>query len=214
MKDWSSPDALKAYLETLHLSQRKGDGNEDVTEPKCMELISAMAAGKGAKSILEITTKGITQLTIALAVAAKHTGGQLICILSSPQSSDDDHQQHPDSIAKAKLNSAGLQRFIKLVHADAGSSPWEQLKKVDFAVVDCKLDDDHLKLMFKKVDVIRTGWTLIVHNVDHRKHGLDQLLRRRRVESVTLPIGEGTEMIRILGYSFRRRNRFLVTTII
>ncbi|KAK8568813.1 hypothetical protein V6N12_007353 [Hibiscus sabdariffa] len=221
--EWSPQHAMEAYLDTLH-HLTNGDCNGDdkarVIEPKCMELISALAAGKGAKRILEITTQGITPLTIALAVAAKHTGGQLICILPHV----DHRQQHSNSVTKTKLETADLQRFVKLVHA-AGSSPCEimkqmtqlQVKKVDFAVIDCRFDEDYLKSMFKRLDadVIKTGSTLIVHNVDQRKEGwvwvLGQLLRKGRVEPVTLPIGQGTEMTRVLGFRFRRRNRFLVT---
>ena len=46
-----------------------------------MEFISALAAGKQAKLMVEVSTEGITPLTIALAVAAKQTGGRFICIL-------------------------------------------------------------------------------------------------------------------------------------
>ncbi|MBA0647124.1 hypothetical protein Goklo_015033, partial [Gossypium klotzschianum] len=167
MKEWSPQDAMKAYLDTLHLvssslptawnttakSPVEEDDKQGLIEPNCMELISAMAAGKGAKHIVEITTQGITPLTIALAVAAKHTG-----------------------------------------------------------VIDCKFDDEYLKLMFKTMveeeDGIKTGSTVIVHNVHHKKDGsiFGQLLRKKRVEAVTLPIGEGTEMTRILGCRFKRRN--------
>ena len=59
-------------------------------EPKYMEFISALAAGKRARLMMEITSDGITPLTIALAVAAKQTGGQLICI------------GHEDDIEKSK----------------------------------------------------------------------------------------------------------------
>ncbi|GMY32599.1 hypothetical protein FCV25MIE_27841 [Fagus crenata] len=45
-----------------------------------MEFISALAAGKRARLMMEITSDGITPLTIAVAVAAKQTGGQLISI--------------------------------------------------------------------------------------------------------------------------------------
>ncbi|KAE8671031.1 hypothetical protein F3Y22_tig00112000pilonHSYRG00286 [Hibiscus syriacus] len=190
----------------------KGDCNEEdkgrVIETKCMELISAMAAGKGAKQILEITTQGITPLTMALAVAAKQTSGQLICILPSLQSSHHIYyrQQHH---SKIKLRTADLQRFIKSVHA-AGSNPCEitkqiahlQLKKVDFVVVDCRFDDGYLELMFKTLDVgdvIKTGSMVIVHNVDDGKDGLGHVFRKMRVESVTLPIGERTEITRVLG---------------
>lgn len=220
MKEWSPQDAMKAYLDTLHLvptawnptakSTVEEDDKKGLIEPNCMELISAMAAGKGAKHIVEITTQGITPLTIALAVAAKHTGGQLTCILPSHY-----HHHHHHTTGH-------LQQYINLVHAEpTNTSPREsiikqikmQLKNVDFAVIDCKFEDEYLKLLLEEEDGIKTGSTVIVHNVHQRKDGsiFGELLRKKRVEAVTLPIGEGTEMTRILGCRFTRRNRFLVT---
>ncbi|XP_021605623.2 uncharacterized protein LOC110610060 [Manihot esculenta] len=83
--EWSPQFAMKAYLHSLQLSRREDNtssyGSTKLVEPKCMEFISALAAGKQAKLMVEITTQGITPLTISLAVAAKQTGGKLICIL-------------------------------------------------------------------------------------------------------------------------------------
>lgn len=100
MEEWSPEDAMKAYLHTLHLVQKYCNKDDEprvrVVEPKSIELISALAAGKGAKSIVEFTTQGITPLTIALGVAAKQSGGQLICIIASSSSSSHDDDRSLD----------------------------------------------------------------------------------------------------------------------
>ncbi len=47
------------------------------------EFISALAAGMKAKLIVEITSD-VSPSTVALATAARHTGGRLVCILPEP----------------------------------------------------------------------------------------------------------------------------------
>ncbi|KAM1030029.1 hypothetical protein ACFX13_034670 [Malus domestica] len=77
--EWCPQAAMEAYLHTLqlyckhHNDQDLMDGNSSsgITEPKCMEFISALAAGKRARLMLQITSQGVTPLTVSLAVAAK-----------------------------------------------------------------------------------------------------------------------------------------------
>ncbi|KAM1456541.1 hypothetical protein ACFX13_034670 [Malus domestica] len=84
--EWCPQAAMEAYLHTLqlyckhHNDQDLMDGNSSsgITEPKCMEFISALAAGKRARLMLQITSQGVTPLTVSLAVAANN-------------SDDDDH---------------------------------------------------------------------------------------------------------------------------
>ncbi|XVF30193.1 hypothetical protein REPUB_Repub16aG0036200 [Reevesia pubescens] len=220
MEEWSPQDAMKAYLHTLNLNkvESKEDEKPRVIEPKCTELISALAAGKGAKLIVEITTQGITPLTMALGVAAKQTGGQLICIVASE--SDQSYYSIKSKADDRHVETDGLGDVVKLVHA---GSPCEmmmqmQLKNIDFAVIDCNFNDSYLKLMFKKLDanIVPTGSTVIVHNLQHTKAGsvsFAEVVKRRGVESVTLPIGEGIELTKILGstINIRRDKRFHVT---
>ncbi|XP_021687472.2 uncharacterized protein LOC110669923 [Hevea brasiliensis] len=84
--EWSPQYAMEAYLHTLQLSKRySNEGSTKLIEPKYMEFVSALATGKQARLMMEITTQGITPLTLSLAVAAKQTGGKLICILPRDQ---------------------------------------------------------------------------------------------------------------------------------
>ncbi|XVE60734.1 hypothetical protein DITRI_Ditri05aG0151400 [Diplodiscus trichospermus] len=230
MEDWSPQDAMKAYLQTLHLVSKVQCLNTDdkqpkVIEPKCMEFISALAAGKGAKSMVQITTEGVTPLTISLGLAAKQTGGQLICIVASEP--DEHSHSVKTKMAEYHQDIVDLGDVVKLVHA-AGKSPRDMMmqlqliKNIDFAVIDSKFDDNCLKLMFKKVEanIIPTGSTVIV--LQHRKaaagsssvcSSFAQLVKKRRsgVEAVTLPIGQGIELTKILGSTIRRHKRFHVT---
>ncbi|KAL1831240.1 hypothetical protein ACET3Z_000891 [Daucus carota] len=66
----------------IHRQAGRQGSTRQVFEPECMEFVSALAAGRQAKLIVEITTQGITPLTLALAVAATQTGGHLICIVA------------------------------------------------------------------------------------------------------------------------------------
>ncbi|XP_038712823.1 uncharacterized protein LOC120006805 [Tripterygium wilfordii] len=120
--EWSPQDAMKAYLQTLQLCKLHDDDDDQdlslgskrvVIEPKCMEFISALAAGKRAKSMVEITTQGITPITIALAVAAKQTGAQFLCFLVS---------NHNEGLnideSKHKLIDLGLEDVIHFFYKD------------------------------------------------------------------------------------------------
>ncbi|OMP07949.1 hypothetical protein COLO4_06912 [Corchorus olitorius] len=188
-----------------------------VIEPKCMELISALAAGKRAKLIVEITTQGITPLTVALGVAAKQSGGQLICIVVG--NGKGKRNCYYNYSIKAK---ADLEHVIKLVVTGNPCEILMQLKNIDFAVIDCNFED-YLKV-FTNLDVNLTSSTVIVRNVDQyqrNKGGMvsyGQVVKRSKgIGSVTLPIGDGIELTRIGSSSStfsrgrRRHKRFHVT---
>lgn len=49
-------------------------------EPESNEFISALAAGMKSKFLVEVSP-GVSPSTLALAAAARHTGGRLVCIL-------------------------------------------------------------------------------------------------------------------------------------
>ena len=172
-----------------------------------MEFISALAAGNQAKLMVQIlSNEGVNPLTIALAVAAKHTGGRFICVLDQQQDMED---------CKAQLSCYDLEDKVEFVHGN----PCEivmQFKSIDFAVIDCKFED-HLKL-FKTVDVNPRGSIVLVSNLVRRRNGVSfgEVVRRKKgVEYVTLHIGQGMELTRIgftcNGHETRRYKRFHVT---
>ncbi|XP_065880571.1 uncharacterized protein [Euphorbia lathyris] len=208
MDKWSPQDAMNAYLHTLHLCQSNEYGNTTSIEPKCMEFISALAAGKRAKIMVEITTEGITPLTIALAVAAKHTGGKLICIISP-------HQQNFKTTSSQNLhNLQHLQDVIEFVHGNPLQLV-KELKKVDLLVIDGRLEDQ-IKLI-KVVDFNENGCDIVGHNMHYRRNCLisfgEVLSGKKGVEYKTMAIGDGIELTRIgcMSKVTRRYRRFHVT---
>ncbi|XP_050219868.1 uncharacterized protein LOC126670230 [Mercurialis annua] len=198
---WSPQAAMKAYLHTLQLS----DQNEEET-PKSMEFIAASAAGKQAKLMVEITTQGITPYTITLAVAAKHTGGTLICILP--------HQHH---FNKFKTQLKDHHQHLKDVIQFVCGNPYQLVmdyKKIDFIVVDGKLKD-RLKLV-KMVNLNPSGCIIVEHSLNYRKNvsiSLGQILKAKHgVGIVSLAIGEGIEFTKIeSSHRYKRYTRFHVT---
>lgn len=175
-------------------------------EPKTFEFISALAAGKRARLMVEITSDGITPLTIALAVAAKQTGGRFVCIL------------HEDYAGKKRAGLMGndLEDMIEFVYGN----PCEVIKQymhIDFAVIDCKVNAE-LQKLFKTINLNPSGSIVVVNNLHQRRDRISfpEVVKGRisGVKSVTLPTGEGMELTRIGSTrkrKSRRYNRFHVT---
>ncbi|KAL5995484.1 hypothetical protein ACLOJK_025546 [Asimina triloba] len=192
---WSPELAMKAYLHSLQLcrdyfSHECAGGRLQCFEPKSMEYISALAAGNEARLMVEIPSKGISPLTIALAVAAKYTGGRLICILhkqealgeTRPQSAIHDHE---------------IEDVIEFVVGDP-CEVMKQYKKMDFVMVDGRVEDC-LKLL-RSIDLNPCGSVVVVSNLFHTKTrpSYAQVVRGRAgIESVTLPVGEGMEVTKV-----------------
>ncbi|KAL8133695.1 hypothetical protein AgCh_008943 [Apium graveolens] len=212
--EWSAQDATNAYLNTLHLCKEKNqkrslENTQPLIEPECMELISALAAGNKAKLIVEITTTGISSLTIALAVAANQTGGRVICIVP--------RRENTEKIIENQLkNYDNIIVDIKKVMRFVIGDPCEvikQYKKIDFAVIDGKFED-HTRV-FKCIEMNLKG-SVVVVNSKLCKRTFGEVVKGNRsvlASVVTLPIGEGMELTRI-GSSgrgaYRKSRRFYV----
>ncbi|CAL9121041.1 unnamed protein product [Musa hybrid cultivar] len=85
---WSRENAVDGCLDTLkplardsgrRRRRRRNDGHPSA-EPASDEFVSALAAGMGAKLIVEVSPEA-SQSTGALAAAARQTGGRLVCII-------------------------------------------------------------------------------------------------------------------------------------
>ncbi|XP_015578715.1 uncharacterized protein LOC8277167 isoform X2 [Ricinus communis] len=210
--EWSPQAAMKAYLHTLDLYQANEKntsyGSTDIMEPKCMEFISALAAGKQAKLMVEVSTEGITPFTIALAAAAKQTGGRLICILAHHQ----DLKRGKTQLLKDDDNHQDLADVIEFVCGNPFQVAMEY-KNIDFLVIDGKLRG-HLKLV-KSFNVNPRRSVIVGHNLQYSKNGVSfgQLLNGKGgVGVVTLPIGEGIELTRIEPINkWKSKRRFHVT---
>ncbi|KAM0946454.1 putative S-adenosyl-L-methionine-dependent methyltransferase [Dioscorea sansibarensis] len=214
---WSPLHAMQAYMDTLQLCKdhyycNRDDHNSSVVlEPKSMEFISALAAGNQAQLMADISSVPISPSTLALAVAAKQTGGLLLCIRPSPQ-----------TLQQTKTHLQNLHLF-DVVDLKLGN-PCEVLKQyhnIDFVVIN---NDHHhhqgcalsLLLLGLELSMNPNGPSVVVvmNNGGKRSSSSSSLsssscghevvrgLRGRgiHVESMTLPIGDhGMEVIKING---------------
>lgn len=172
--------------------KRTLENTEPLIEPECMELISALAAGNKAKLMIEITTQGLSSLTIALAVAAKQTGGQVICIVPRFENSKKIMENQLKNYENAIVDLKKVMRFVI-------GDPCEVIKhykKIDFAVIDGKFED-HSRF-FKCVDMNSKG-SVVVVNSKFCKRSYGEVVKGNKgaASVVTLPIGEGMELTRI-----------------
>jgi predicted O-methyltransferase YrrM len=154
-------------------------------EPDSAELVTALAAGVRARRILEIGgSSGIS--TIALAAAARQTGGRLVSIEIEPQRQAE---------SKATLTDLGLAEHVDYVLGDAGAV-LDRYDGLEFVLIDCEKEDyarffDLLKLA--------PGAIVVADNI--LSHDLWDYVRHVRavpgIQSVTLPVGKGLEVSRL-----------------
>jgi predicted O-methyltransferase YrrM len=153
-------------------------------EPPSAEFLCALAAGIGAKRTAEIGgSSGIS--TIALAAAARHTGGKLVSIEIEPQ-----RQRQ----SRETLRSLGLEEFVEYICGDAAAA-LPKLGAVDLALIDCEKGD---YVRFFDLLQVAAGGVVVADNII--SHALGAYVRhvrqRRGIESITLPIGKGLEVTR------------------
>jgi predicted O-methyltransferase YrrM len=155
-------------------------------EPLSAECLCALAAGVGARRIVEIGgSSGIS--TIALAAAARKTQGRLtsIEIESSRQAESRD-----------TLKSLTLDKFVHYLCDDAANI-LPTLGEVDFALIDCEKED---YIRFFDLLKIAPGGIAVADNILSHSLGdyVAHVRRRPGVESITLPIGKGLEVTRLV----------------
>lgn len=163
-------------------------------EPHSTEFIAALAAGMSSKLILEVSPSA-APTTIALAVAARQTGGRLICILSDPNA------MHDAMLAMKELSLSGVVEFIigdakKIVPLYAN---------VDFALVDCK-EDDYIGIM-DSINLNPSCAVVVADNLMDRKatNAYGNFVKKRvGASSISLPIGKGIEVTRFSGAELTR----------
>jgi predicted O-methyltransferase YrrM len=155
-------------------------------EPASAEFVCVLAAGCRARRLLEIGgSSGLS--TIALAAAARHTGGRLTSIEIEPARQE---------LARRRLTDLGLAGRVDLVLADAGQV-LSQYEALDFVLVDCEKDDYERFLGLLRLS---PGAVVVADNI--LSHDLGQYVQSVRtypgVESITLPIGKGLEVSRFV----------------
>jgi predicted O-methyltransferase YrrM len=153
-------------------------------EPDSAEFICALAAGCHARKLLEIGgSSGIS--TIALAAAARRTGGRLVSIEIESRRQDE---------AKHTLHGLGLSDAVEFVLADA-AAVIDHYRDLEFVLIDCEKED---YVRFAGMLRLAPGAVVVADNI--LSHGLWDYVRHVRarpgVESVTLPIGRGLEVSR------------------
>lgn len=155
-------------------------------EPPSAEFLCALAAGVGARRLVEIGgSSGIS--TIALAAAARETQGRLTSIEIEPSRQAE---------SRETLKSLGLDKFVDYLCDDARNI-LPRLGEVDFALIDCEKED---YIRFFDLLAIAPGGTVVADNIV--SHALSDYVAHVRsrpaVESTTLPIGKGLEVTRLL----------------
>jgi len=155
-------------------------------EPDSAEFICALAAGLQAKRLLEIGgSSGIS--TIALAAAARQTGGRLKSI---------EKVAGRQAEARETIARLGLGEFVEFALADAADLLPGIAEPVDFALIDCEKND---YIRFFDLIPVAPGAVIVADNI--LSHDLRDYVAHVRsldgVESVTLPVGKGLEVSRI-----------------
>ncbi|KAF8379705.1 hypothetical protein HHK36_029149 [Tetracentron sinense] len=183
--------------------QRKRFDLWKTPEPGSDEFISALAAGMSAQLILEVSS-GVSPSTIALAAAARQTGGRLVCILPEPTLME----------SKKVIKDSGLKDLVEFKVGD----PFELLpcyENIDFSLIDCKTDD-HTRLL-KLLDVNPRKSVVVANNLVGGRNGLGGYVRgmddKVAVRSMKHPIGKGME-VTMIGKSkeFEKNNLELGST--
>jgi predicted O-methyltransferase YrrM len=160
-------------------------------EPDSAELLSALVEGLRARAVVEIGgSSGLS--TIALASAMRTTGGRLVSI-----------EIEPERQAKSRRTLAllGLDAFVDYRLADAAIVV-PTLPLLDFALIDCEKDD---YVRFFDLLPLKPGAIVVADNVlSHDLSAYQAHVRERpHLESITLAVGKGLEVTRVVGRGSR-----------
>lgn len=186
---WSPQSAANAYMDTLKLCKVANQRRYTTagTEPHSTEFIAALAAGIEAKLMVEVSSCAGPS-TIALAVAARQTGGRLICILSNSQALLD---------AMVAMKELGLSRNVEFIIGDA-EDILPQYADIDFALIDCR-KEQYVEL-FEVLQFNSRRAVVVADNLFDRKAtaAYGKIIKNRPgASSITLPIGKGIEITKL-----------------
>jgi predicted O-methyltransferase YrrM len=188
LKDRERAEIARLWARKLQQDERKlpqADRHRNL-EPASAEFIWALAAGIGAKRLLEIGgSSGIS--TIALAAAARETGGRLTSIEIEP---------NRQAEARETIRRLKLDNHVEFILADAAQVLRGLAEPFEFALIDCEKDD---YIRFFEMIPAGPGTVVVADNIlSHRMADYVAHVRSRGgAESVTLPIGKGLEVTRL-----------------
>nr|CAD1822323.1 unnamed protein product [Ananas comosus var. bracteatus] len=141
-----------------------------------------------AQLIVEVSSEA-SQSTIALAAAARQTGGRLVCILPEEESL---------AASREVINESGLDDMVEFKVGNA-TELLPEYENIDFSLVDCKTNS--YKDLLKLLDVNPEKSVVVANNLTEGREGLCGDVGKVRdgaaVRSVKHPIGEGIEVTMI-----------------
>ncbi|XP_074588784.1 uncharacterized protein LOC141844683 [Curcuma longa] len=193
---WSPVDAMKAYLRTLQLCEEFYEYYEEEEvgiEPMCVEYISALAAGNRARVMVDVEPGLMSPSVIALAAAARQTGGRVVCVRREKEAGE---------LLRRQAEGLGLADVVECRVAGRPGEAVERLRGVDFAVVDRGMGEEDCEEAVAAVDAGPRGAVVVVSNLfdgGRSQQAAPAGGRTRGRSSVVLPFGGGMEVIRIVG---------------
>ncbi|XP_051143187.1 uncharacterized protein LOC127259699 [Andrographis paniculata] len=160
MAGWSAEKATKAYLESMEMQGQVSK------EPDAAEFISAMVAGASARLIVVACADAAEPTVSALAAAAHHTAGKVVCIL---------HE-----LGSNKTLAPSLAKEVEFV---VGNAEWlitSDYVEADCVVVNCRIRNSERILKAARSAIVfgyNAVWT--------------EPSRLQEFDARLLPIGEG-----------------------
>lgn len=178
---------LYGTLQTNNQKKNIRCSNSEAQEPESKELISALAAGMNAKLMVEVTSE-VSSSTVALAAAARQTGGKVVCIV--PELKVNESMQ--------AIEDSGLEDRVEFKTGDP-VDVLPRYEKIDFSVVDCKMDDN--RKLLDTLDVNPRSSVVVANNLVEGKKGVEGHLKavekKANVRSIKHNIGNGMEITMI-----------------
>ncbi|XP_042439254.1 uncharacterized protein LOC122024656 [Zingiber officinale] len=161
---WSPLDAMEAYMRTLRLceefykycEEEEDEGESIPMEPKCVEYISALAAGNRARRMVDVEDGGMSPSVLALAAAARQTGGRVVCVRREREAGERLGRQ---------VERLGLADVVEWRVEGRPRESVEQIGGVDFAVVDGGMGEEDCEEAVAALDVGPRGAVVVVSNL-------------------------------------------------
>ncbi|KAG9445417.1 hypothetical protein H6P81_016757 [Aristolochia fimbriata] len=183
-RHWCAERATRAYVETVKAVKPRGFPTNASSE-----LVAAMAAGSGARVILEAWAAGDGMgTTVALSIAGRHTGARHVCLVPDERAREE---------YEAGARTAGAGETAEVVVGEA-EEVMASLPEVDFVVVDCRRKDFAKVLRFAKIG--SRGAFLVGKNAGQRGFRWRGVVGSgtRIVRSAFLPAGKGMEIAQVV----------------